>query len=97
MREFIASLPGAVQVGLVPAIGVVVGLLYALFSRPIGAKSYLFGPKIGAAVIGAGAGGFMLANYYAAAGASLLIVWLFSRLILRSPTVSGNQSGGSDT
>jgi hypothetical protein len=97
MREFIASLPAAIQLALFPVIGVVVGFCYALCSKSKRDGSHHFGLKIVVATVTATIGGFYLANYLDCALVSLLLVWLYGRFLLSRDDRTATPPPAGDT
>jgi hypothetical protein len=96
MHEFVASMPTLVQLGLMPAIGILLGTIYALLSRHPGSTTHDFAAKVIVATLGAVLGGFMFANYLAAAFAALLAAWLVNRLILKNSDTEKNTTVDDD-
>lgn len=81
MRELLASSPVAVQLALVPAVGMVVGLLYCLLSKMTLGRPHRLVITLSTGAAGAVVGALLLRNYFVAGVVAVVAVWAFRKFV----------------
>lgn len=81
MRELLSSSSAVVQLALVPAVGVIAGLLYCLLSKATLGRPHRLVITLSTGAAGAVVGALLLRNYIAAAVVAVVAVWAVRKFV----------------